>query len=348
MFDTVVGREQMDQVADIVTASLSQRARSAARIAVLGASGVTGAANVQAYRRSGLTVSLLQDSVVDFTLLAHRLRSEHITFLDVAAPAHTHVPVLEALIDEMGASCPAVLMPEPLAPTVREAATLLELARRNGIPLAVNLSSRWVPGFVRVARLVRDGAIGMPRLATVLSRGYCETAADDHAGPPHRTAREMAVHHIDLMCWMFGFPDWVFARMGHASGLVFSSDDVAVFNFGFHPSLTVHVVEDWMCRDFASPSGHPVREELVISGESGVATATRQEVQLVGARSESLWCIPRAGLAESLAGPMLDLIAAVDAGVAPTTDPQMHVKVLEILEAAVQSSQQEALVRLLR
>jgi len=82
----------------------------------------------------------------------------------IATPPLTHAPLtLRAL-----AAGKHVLCEKPLAGDAAEAKTMLDAARRSGLVHLVGAEFRWATGQRLATRLVADGAIGEPRLATFL------------------------------------------------------------------------------------------------------------------------------------------------------------------------------------
>src|SRR5437773_4264199 len=96
------------------------------------------------------------------TSLAEALDSSAIDMVTVATPPHTHGPlVLEAV-----AAGRHVLCEKPFARDAAEARQLLAAAEEAGVVHLVGTEFRWATGQALAARVIRDGAIGEPRLAT--------------------------------------------------------------------------------------------------------------------------------------------------------------------------------------
>lgn len=66
---------------------------------------------------------------------------------------------IEYAATAMAAGC-HVIMEKPMAITVADAETLVELADRHGVQLMVDFNHRFRPGFQELLRVVRSGAIG--------------------------------------------------------------------------------------------------------------------------------------------------------------------------------------------
>jgi len=82
----------------------------------------------------------------------------------IATPPHTHGPlVLEAI-----ASGKHVLCEKPFARDEAEAVTMLEAAEAAGIVHLLGTEFRWATGQALAARVLREGTIGDPKLATFM------------------------------------------------------------------------------------------------------------------------------------------------------------------------------------
>ncbi len=82
----------------------------------------------------------------------------------IATPPHSHAAfVLEAIAAERH-----VLCEKPFARDAAEARVMLDAAERAGIVHLVGTEFRWDPGQATLARTVASGAIGEPRVITVL------------------------------------------------------------------------------------------------------------------------------------------------------------------------------------
>ena len=98
------------------------------------------------------------------TSLSDALAASEAEVVVVATPPHTHAPiVLEAI--EAGRH---VVCEKPFAANTEEARTMLDAATAAGIVHLLGTEFRWGTGQATMARLVREGAIGAPRLATFL------------------------------------------------------------------------------------------------------------------------------------------------------------------------------------
>jgi predicted dehydrogenase len=101
---------------------------------------------------------------VALTSLDTALGLDGVDAVAIATPPHTHAPLTLAAV-EAGKH---VVCEKPFARDAAEARTVLAAAEKAGVVHAVGTEFRWAPGQALLARLVGDGAIGRPRLATFL------------------------------------------------------------------------------------------------------------------------------------------------------------------------------------
>ena len=99
-----------------------------------------------------------------FTDLDEAISRTGAKVVNVATPPHTHGPLVMMAISR---GC-HVLCEKPFARDTGEARTMLEAAQRAGIVHLVGHEFRWTPDRALFARVVAEGLIGKPRLATLI------------------------------------------------------------------------------------------------------------------------------------------------------------------------------------
>jgi predicted dehydrogenase len=98
------------------------------------------------------------------TSLDEALAVDGVDAVTVATPPHTHAPlVLQAVAAGMHVVCE-----KPFARDAAEARTMLGAALKAGVVHLLGTEFRWASGQALAARLIAEGAIGEPRLATFL------------------------------------------------------------------------------------------------------------------------------------------------------------------------------------
>jgi predicted dehydrogenase len=121
-----------------------------------------------------------------FTSLDDALAVDGVDAVTVATPPHAHAPlVLQAL-----AAGKHVICEKPFARDAEEGRTMLAAARAAGVVHMMGTEFRWDPGQATLARVIRSGAIGEPRLATIVL--HVPVLADPAAAVPEWWADENA------------------------------------------------------------------------------------------------------------------------------------------------------------
>ena len=82
----------------------------------------------------------------------------------VATPPHTHAPIVLAAL----AAGKHVVCEKPFARDAAEGQRMLDAAERAGVVHLLGTEFRWSTGQALAARLIREGAIGEPRMATFI------------------------------------------------------------------------------------------------------------------------------------------------------------------------------------
>lgn len=98
------------------------------------------------------------------TSLSEALAVDGVDAVTIATPPYTHA----AIAHEAIAAGKHVLCEKPFTRDAAEARSLLDAAERAGVVHLLGAEMRFTPGQALLARVVRDGSIGDPRLATFL------------------------------------------------------------------------------------------------------------------------------------------------------------------------------------
>jgi len=156
-------------------------------------------------------------------------------FIDIITPPDTHLPLVKLAADR-GIH---VLCQKALAPSVREAALIVEEAERAGVRFMVHDNFRFQPWHREFRRLLDAGTIG--RLHSV----SCRTRMGDGWQPDAYLARqpyfrtmpqllmfETGVHFIDVYRYLGGEVTSVFARLRRLNGGI-AGEDTGIVLFEF-------------------------------------------------------------------------------------------------------------------
>ena len=108
-----------------------------------------------------------------------------------------------------------LIVEKPLALIPAEAEEVTALAKRKGVPLFVVMQNRFNPAIVHLRHAVDGGRFGEINIATVTVR-WCRHLPyyqDWHGtwAQAGGVLANQAIHHIDILTWLLGQPESVFA-----------------------------------------------------------------------------------------------------------------------------------------
>jgi predicted dehydrogenase len=274
---------------------------------------------------------------------------EDIDVLVVATPNRFHADVALAGI-ERGL---AVVVDKPLAPSAADARRLLEAGGR----LSVFQNRRWDGDFLTVRRLLREGSLGdVVRFESRFERFRPEVDASrwrERADPSEGggLVLDLGTHLVDQAVQLFGRPDAVYAEVRRRRPGAAVDDDafIALEHAG---GVRAHL---WMSMLAPCP-GPRLRVNGLAAGFVSEGVDPQEEQLAAGLRPRD----PEFGLAPP--GLLGDRPVELERGrwiafyegvrdwvrgeAPPPVDPADAVLVLEVLEAAVRSSERREVVTL--
>ena len=190
------------------------------------------------------------------------LEREDIDAVSICLPPSAHA---QTAVDALDGG-KHVLCEKPMAGSLEECDLMLDAARRNGRLLSIVAQNRYKTPNQKVKRLLEEGAIGPVLMGVVNSlwwRGenyydlwWRGTWEKESGG----CVTNHAVHHLDLLLWMMGMPQWVsavIANLGHSNS---QCEDAAVAVLGY-PGAMVQFNANLLTHDEA--------QELQFQGRKG-------------------------------------------------------------------------------
>ncbi|HBI6863812.1 TPA: Gfo/Idh/MocA family oxidoreductase [Enterobacter cloacae] len=275
--------------------------------------------------------------------------------VDVCTPPYVHA---EISIDALRAGC-HVLCEKPMAASLEECDAMIAAQQASGKMLSVIAQNRFTDAFWRLKAAVDSGLAGKICHAQVDSfwwRGHCYydlwwrgTWEKEGGG----CTLNHAVHHIDAIQWMLGFPSEVVAMMSNVAHDNAEVEDLsaAIFKYpsGALTQLTASVVH------------HGEDQKIIIQGDKARISAPWQAFASVSAgngfpqeasdaeREARLNAVfqetPR--LAWTLhAGQINDLLQSIERGTAPLVDGVQGKRSLELITAIYKSAITHSIVAL--
>ncbi len=127
--------------------------------------------------------------------------------LDIVSICPRHTVERVAMVQAAAAAGCHIYCEKPLASSLAEADQIIDICEQHGVRIAVAHQSRYVEPFLTVRRMLQQGEIG--RLLSLHGRGK-----EDHRGGGEDML-VLGTHIFDLMCFLAGDPEWVFANVTH-------------------------------------------------------------------------------------------------------------------------------------
>jgi predicted dehydrogenase len=173
------------------------------------------------------------------------LRDEELDFVDIASAPHLHREHVLAAA-ERGLH---VLCQKPFATSVDEAREMIAACETAGVRCVVNENWRWRRWYRDVKQMLDRGVVGRPRYARFYHHGNGVLPNPDGDVPtllsrqpytaemPQLILYEWGIHLVDVLRFLFGDVERVYARMSRVSPLV-EGEDMAVVMLVFRDGPT--------------------------------------------------------------------------------------------------------------
>lgn len=137
-------------------------------------------------------------------------------FVDLAVNPEIHLELVrvaaEAKLD--------IICQKPLAPTLQEARTMIDLCDAAGVRFLVHENWRWRSWYRQIKAMLDAGHIGRPVYASIydhygrfIHRRF--EPRNRYLQREHLVLFEVGIHHLDIMRYLFGEPSSVYAVQTH-------------------------------------------------------------------------------------------------------------------------------------
>jgi predicted dehydrogenase len=264
----------------------------------------------------------------------------------IASPPSAHVEQAMALMER---GMP-LLLEKPIAPDLASALKLEQAARTSQAPVLLGYTYRWWPPLLEMKRRVAEGAVGPVRHARFVMSAHL---ADWHPWEPYQdffmARRELGggalldeSHFLDLMIWCFGMPESLTGRVERLSALEITTDDNVDLIAAYPDGLRVTIHLDLF--------GRPHEKVVTVVGEQGTLQcafapdAVRWSSTAGGGWQEQPFSCERNDMFLAEAKEFLSLTKG-PAGGTPSCTIEDGIRVLQCVEAARLSTQEERTVR---
>jgi predicted dehydrogenase len=288
------------------------------------------------------------------------LADPRIEVVDVAVPPDVQYDVIAEIVRHKD-HIRGVLAQKPLAVDYSQARKIVALCRRAGITLAVNQNMRYDQSVRACQDLLRRGVLGDPVLATI------EMRAIPHWMPWQQrlgwvTLRIMSIHHLDTFRFWFGDPLRVFAsvRPDPRTATRFDHQDgICLYVLEFAGGLRASGWDDVWAGPAREGAGEDIYIRWRVEGTQGLARGTigwpdyphrtpstldYTTTSMAGAWQSPRW--PEVWFPDAFAGPMAQLLVALESGTAPEISGQDNLHTMALVDACYVSAREHRVVEI--
>lgn len=192
------------------------------------------------------------DVPLGFDDAATMLGEAELDAVDICTRPSSHAGLIRLAVDR---GLP-VLCQKPFCTSLDEAEALVKLCREADVRLMINENYRWLPWYRNAKTVLDSHVIGEPFFAHIHERARLSLPRFDHrqaylAEMPRLVVYEVGVHYLDVMRFLFGEPETIYARM-HKVSPYMQGEDVASIILGY-PKLTASIMTSWASVPVQSP-----------------------------------------------------------------------------------------------
>ncbi|RPI82566.1 MAG: gfo/Idh/MocA family oxidoreductase [Chloroflexi bacterium] len=160
------------------------------------------------------------------------LEGEDLDFVDIATLPDVH----RVQVEDAAAQGVNVLCQKPMAPSMEDAQAMVEACDHAGVLFSINENWRWRTWYRDLKRLVEEGAVGKPKYIRIVRHTNLTVPRPGESLPEFFKDQpyimnmerlilyEWGIHLIDVMRFLFGEVNWVFARMDRTSPISIGED----------------------------------------------------------------------------------------------------------------------------
>jgi predicted dehydrogenase len=285
------------------------------------------------------------------------IRDPEVAILDIAIPPDQQLEVVRAAVTEKS-HIRGIQAQKPLAMSLAEARETVALATEAGVPLSVNCNMRYDQSIRALKTILARGWLGEIVLATI------EMRAIPHWQEFLRKYQRiellnMGIHHIDTFRYLFGDPEKITAVARSDPRTTFPHiDGITQYTFRYASGLMATSLDDvWTGPREECDSDIYIKWR--VEGLDGLAQGTigwpryparaPSTLSFTTKYTSRAWISPswdEVWFPDAFAGPMAQLMCAVENGTEPEISGRDNLRTLACVEACYRSIAEERTVRL--
>jgi len=287
------------------------------------------------------------NSSVEAMLDAHRL-----DVVDIAVPPPAQTAIIRRILQHPRRPR-GILAQKPLAMSLDEARDVVLACRKAKVALQVNQNMRYDQSVRGLKRLLDDGLMGDPVLATI------EMRAIPHWMPWAEGGRSLAtyimsIHHLDTFRYWLGEPARVMASTRKDPRTKFDHfDGINLYILEFDSGARASAWDDVWAGPAREGAGSDIGIRWRFEGTRGLARGTigwpgwpervpstldYTTVDDGGAWHRPRW--PEAWFPDAFAGPMIGLLNALEKGEEPDISGRDNLRTIALCEAVLRSAKE--------
>jgi predicted dehydrogenase len=282
--------------------------------------------------------------------VATMLERGDLDFIDICTRPYSHA----GLVKQVAGRRLPILCQKPFCTTLDEARDVVKACRQAGVRLMVNENFRWQAWFQKARALLDEGALGPPFLAVMHQRSRLSLPRFTHAQTylremPRALLYEFGTHQLDVMRFLFGEPETVYARL-HRVSPEFAGEDVETIVLGY-TGMTCVIYDSWASvpmPDTDRPA-EPRRWNprlLEIDGVHGTFSIRADgSVHLFTDTDHQQWATAQDTIPRSHTRAQQHFIDCLESGAEFATNGEETLKTMALVYACYQSSEEGRVVR---
>ncbi len=329
-------------------------------IGVIGAGAIVRGCHLPAYRDAGFVVAAIADADAErarqvaqeygiptqYASAEELLAHADVDVVDIAVPPAAQPAVALAALS----SGRHVLCQKPLAQTLTDAISIANAAEKARLKVAVNQQLRWAPLVSAVADLLRTGSVGPPDLLSLEISTVTDWSPWRFLADRQRLDLLMhSIHFLDAIRFLLGEPRLVTAWGRRSPGQIVAGETITVTVMEFDHTLAILTVNH---NDPAPRHAVGVLRltgpQCAIEGRIGLYSKPGFPIDEpdrlafgTGDRYGDLVPLPGSWFPGAFAGPMGNLLEAIDSGKNPLTNVRDNLRTMALVEAAYESMQSQ-------
>lgn len=273
------------------------------------------------------------------------LTDPEIQVVDIAVPPDLQPQIISEVVRHAG-HVRGILAQKPLALSYAEARGVVESCREAGVVLAVNQNMRYDQSIRALKDLLGRGFLGEPVLATIDMRAIPHW--QEWAEPYQKLSYYiMSIHHLDSFRFLFGSPALALASCRPDPRTRFPHQDgITIYILEYASGLRCVGIDDVWTGPAREGSAGDIYIRWRVEGTDGLAEGTigwprypercPSTLRYTCKRSGERWVEPkwdRVWFPDAFAGPMAELLVALETGEPPELSGEDNLETLALVEA---------------